>query len=977
MAPVDLRAAAGLPMIELRTLGGLQLTGRDGRELRSVLAQPKRLVLLAYLAAHNHHTSRRRRDSLVALFWPELDTDHARGALRQSLRFLRRALGDGVLSGHSEEEVGFEAAALWCDAVAFEQACGAGRLEEALALYRGDFFEGFFVSGAAPELERWVEAERARLRRLAARAAAELAVAAEREGDSARAIEAARRALALEPDDEAALTRLVGLLDRCGDRAGALSAYAKFRQHLQQVYDVTPAPETNARIQSIRERQTPFAHVETVNHPGLRPAAVRSSIRTRRLLKVAGLVGLVAVATLAVMWWRASAPTPTNSGLVAVLPFRVGGADSSLRHLREGMAELMALELTGEGGPRGLPPGALLNAWRGRAPTSSEELAPDAAVALAHRVGAGRFLDGGVVGTREHLTITATLHSATGGGRGASASVTGSYDSLQVLVDRLTAQLLAGEAGTAEPRLAGLTSLPALRAYLEGRTAFRRGRMVDALRHFTRALQADSTFAPAAVGLRSASLWINGIDAPRGERLAWTFRQRLSAPDRAFLVTELGPRYPAPYTVTERISAWEELLERYPDMAEGWYRLGDLYYHSGAAVGLEAPLERARSALQRALALDSALGSEALGHLIEIAALWGDTAALRPLLAAGLAMDSSADRLEAYRWFTAFTARDSAALAALRLRVSELRTSTLLKMWSMSQQAGFDVAEAVRAQGELAARVDSGINPGDVLTAVYELALNRGRPHEAQSVAEAMSPGWSPADRLAVVVLSGLYGDGDTAAAAAAARVLEKQATAPFAHAAKQRHDQYEYVCVVEQWHVAHGAFASLPVAIAKLRVPDATAPAWLSTQNAMCSATLEAALAASRARPDAGVLAERLDSMIHAGPEWRWSFPRHRVLARLWESRGDRHRALDAVRRRRRPQVRYLASDLHEEGRLAALVGDTAGAIRAYRHYLALRLDPEPGVRPEVEGVLAELTRLDAGAAGSPAVRSHVAIAH
>jgi hypothetical protein len=33
-----------------------------------------------------------------------------------------------------------------------------------------------------------------------------------------------------------------------------------------------------------------------------------------------------------------------------------------------------------------------------------------------------------------------------------------------------------------------------------------------------------------------------------------------------------------------------------------------------------------------------------------------------------------------------------------------------------------------------------------------------------------------------------------------------------------------------------------------------------------------------------------------------------------------------------------YLSTFLREEGRLAALTGDTAGAIRAYQHYLALR---------------------------------------
>src|SRR6266550_4268666 len=76
------------------------------------------------------------------------------GALDQSLRFLRRELGDGILNGHGDEEVGFEPATLWFDALAFQQACDAGEPARALQLYRGDFLAGFFVNDGSAELER-------------------------------------------------------------------------------------------------------------------------------------------------------------------------------------------------------------------------------------------------------------------------------------------------------------------------------------------------------------------------------------------------------------------------------------------------------------------------------------------------------------------------------------------------------------------------------------------------------------------------------------------------------------------------------------------------------------------------------------------------------------------------------------------------------------------------------------------------------
>src|SRR5438034_6212007 len=83
-------------MIELSMLGRLSLTGADGREVRGLLGQPRRLALLAYLAAASPQGFH-RRDTLLALFWPELDQEHARAALRQALHVVRDELGAGVL----------------------------------------------------------------------------------------------------------------------------------------------------------------------------------------------------------------------------------------------------------------------------------------------------------------------------------------------------------------------------------------------------------------------------------------------------------------------------------------------------------------------------------------------------------------------------------------------------------------------------------------------------------------------------------------------------------------------------------------------------------------------------------------------------------------------------------------------------------------------------------------------------------------
>src|SRR6266566_6512202 len=160
-------------MMELRTLGAVDLRRADGQELRGVLAQPKRLALLVYLALARPRGFQ-RRDMLLALFWPEADNEHARAALRKAVLVVRRELGEGVLLGRGDEELGFADRTVWCDVISFEQAIRDGRSADALELYRGHLLEGFFVSGA-PDFERWVDGERTRLRDQAATAAWSLA----------------------------------------------------------------------------------------------------------------------------------------------------------------------------------------------------------------------------------------------------------------------------------------------------------------------------------------------------------------------------------------------------------------------------------------------------------------------------------------------------------------------------------------------------------------------------------------------------------------------------------------------------------------------------------------------------------------------------------------------------------------------------------------------------------------------------------
>ena len=248
-----------LSMFRLRVLGQVDLRDPEGIAVDSVLVQPKRLALLAYLAL-TANSGFQRRDLLLPLFWPELSESRARNALRQAVHQLRRALGQDVVQSRGADALAVDESLLWCDGSAFEAALGRGALDEALALYDGDLLPGFAVEGAS-EFERWLDDTRVTLRRRAARAAWALADRRERAGDVAGAIESAQRAAALSFDDESGLRQLLTLLDRVGDTAGAVETYAAFARRLQRDTGKEPGDETAALVEAIRTRSRPtFSH---------------------------------------------------------------------------------------------------------------------------------------------------------------------------------------------------------------------------------------------------------------------------------------------------------------------------------------------------------------------------------------------------------------------------------------------------------------------------------------------------------------------------------------------------------------------------------------------------------------------------------------------------------------------------------------------------------------------------------------------
>src|SRR4051794_15132263 len=336
-------------------------------------------------------------------------------------------------------------------------------------------------------------------------------------------------------------------------------------------------------LQALEVAQTPTDSLPTTRVPALPVGAQRN--RRGGWLILGGVAALGLVLAVAAITRRAPS-LQVDRTVVAVAPFRVSAADSSLNYLREGMVDLLAAKLGGTSGIRAADPRGFLSAWR-RAAGRDGDLAQGKAIQVASQVGAGRLIQGDVVGARQRLTINAALLDATSGKVTARAAVEGSTDSLPHLVDQLAAKLLALEAGEGEQRLTSLTStsFAALRDYLDGKALIRRGDFPRASGKFESALQHDSTFALAGLGLTQADLWQGQPYEGAGSLLAWKYQNKLPSQDRAVLEIFLGDRWPAPRRLRSGIAAAERFVQMAPDNAEAWFYLGDNLYHFGALVG--------------------------------------------------------------------------------------------------------------------------------------------------------------------------------------------------------------------------------------------------------------------------------------------------------------------------------------------------------------------------------------------------------
>ena len=676
-------------MHQLQTFGALDLRGPDGRAVDALLQQPRRMALLAFLAAHRPGVLV-RRDRLLLLFWPDLEDGRGRAALSQALHVIRRALGAEALVARGTEEVGLDPAHLAADVTRFLEAAAAQDWTGMELAYTGDFLPGFHL-GDAPEFGQWLAETRTALRREACQAASRLAEAAAAGGDPAAAVAWSRRALGHDPLDEALVRDLLARLGALGDRTGAARAYEEFAGRLSRELELEPSPETRQLRDAILDADLPPAFLPGVSGhraapPQAAPAAAPPAppVRRRRWLPPLLLAGCAA---LGILFWRPWVrPAVAGPERVLVLPFAILG-DSSLAYLHEGMVDLLGSRLEAFGVLHVVDPAQLLTHLAaedssGAVPTPKPALAR----ALAERFQAQMYLTGTVVRLGSGIEISVALHDRDGERRATVTRSAASESDLGGAVNAIARELLGRRWSRPAERLLRVAALEtespeALRAYLAGERAFRQGNYGEARAQFALATEVDTLFALAWYRWSVAGGWLgDSVAYDRGAERAVALAGRLGDRDarlmRAHLAYVRGE-------VDRAEGYYRDIVAQYPDDAEAWYNLGELLFHWNPRRG--RGMDESVEPFARATAIMGPQ-AESASHLVLLRLLGGERATLLPAMDSLVALTpANSPRRVTYTVLRAIASGEREDMAdALEGIASHDAAESIIAAWAVS-----------------------------------------------------------------------------------------------------------------------------------------------------------------------------------------------------------------------------------------------------------------------------------------------------
>ncbi|HXD23624.1 MAG TPA: BTAD domain-containing putative transcriptional regulator, partial [Gemmatimonadaceae bacterium] len=555
-------------MIELALLGLHSRSVSEGRDISSLLAQPKRFTLLAYLAIGDvggyHH-----RDTLAAMFWPDLDQFAARRALRNTVYHLRDVLGEGVIVSHGDEILSLDLLLLTSDVARLRDAVREGRYEDAVECYRGELLPGVHFANAGEVFEEWLSRERLAITALVMRAIAALTDREERAGNFSAASSWAQRGCALSPDDESWLRRAMQLLQTANDTGSALRLYESYADRLAAEFDAKPSEETRALAKRVRsgdglrtvtvhaERSRPDARgllpdiepsvsVATTEAPPAPPSdgslaptgpLRQPNWRARRTPPAAiwlGALGAAAVLTVLVIrsthGEHAHAPTPRTRVVIAVFENRTG--DASLGTLgrmtqdwiTQGVLRMHLVDV--------VDPHAVFVQTASASPRVIDP------VLLAHHTGAGIVVSGTYYRTADTLLFQAQVTDVA---TGRILRVTGPIRSsvrtpiagLNALRSRVETALASSVDVHATQSFDGdeMPPFDAYRDYVNAWDVYWHGDVQSAKALFLRAARGDSAFTAAVLGAVTTAA--NSNDCGLVDSLSHALGARAQSLDRA------------------------------------------------------------------------------------------------------------------------------------------------------------------------------------------------------------------------------------------------------------------------------------------------------------------------------------------------------------------------------------------------------------------------------------------------------------
>lgn len=241
----------------------------DGKPLAG-FGTDKNRALLAYLALESKRPH--RRETLAALFWPEVSEIHAHRSLRQALYRLRHLIDpipatEPHLIVHTDQVWLNPASAHWIDVIEFDRRLSAYRshhpsglsicsdclksLQLVTDLYQGDLLTGFTLPRCIKFCD-WQISSQELFHRKILDVLTILANHFETNLAFEQLIACTQRKIELEPWRESAYRRQMWALAMSGQREGALLRYESLCRVLQRELGVLPTDEARCMYEQIR-----------------------------------------------------------------------------------------------------------------------------------------------------------------------------------------------------------------------------------------------------------------------------------------------------------------------------------------------------------------------------------------------------------------------------------------------------------------------------------------------------------------------------------------------------------------------------------------------------------------------------------------------------------------------------------------------------------------------------------------------------